>query len=99
MGIERLKSKIEEQQMVYHALKAGDTGTVCFYLCQYMEYRDVMGSLVDEWKKDITRWNDSNRRTLIDFNAFLGRNEENESLYLEQLEESLSAEDRRVKEM
>ena len=56
-----------------------------------MEYRDVMGSLVDEWKKTITEWSDSNRRVLIDFNTFLERNAENEKLYQEQLEEILSA--------
>lgn len=64
----------------------------CIYLCREMEYRDVMGSLVDEWKKTITEWFDSNRRVLIGFNTFLGRDAENERLYQEQLEEVLSAE-------
>ena len=57
----------------------------CIYLCREMGYRDVMGSLVDEWKKTITEWSDSNRRVLIDFNTFLERNGENERLYQEQL--------------
>lgn len=30
MGMERLRTKIEEQQAVYQALKAGDSGTVCY---------------------------------------------------------------------
>ena len=30
MGTERLRTKIEEQQAVYQALKAGDSGTVCY---------------------------------------------------------------------
>ena len=64
----------------------------CIYLCWEMEYRDVMGSLVDEWKKTITEWSDSNRKVLIDFNTFLKRDAENEKLYQEQLEEILSAE-------
>ena len=64
----------------------------CIYLCWEMEYRDVMGSLVDEWKKTITEWSDSNRKVLIDFNTFLKRDAENERLYQEQLEEILSAE-------
>ncbi len=64
----------------------------CIYLCWEMEYRDVMGSLVDEWKKTITEWSDSNRKVLIDFNTFLKRDAENEKLYQEQLEELLSAE-------
>ena len=64
----------------------------CIYLCREMEYRDVMGSLVDEWKENITEWSDSNRRALIDFNTFLGRDAENERLYQEQLAEILSAE-------
>ena len=63
----------------------------CIYLCWEMEYRDVMGSLVDEWKKTITEWSDSNRKVLIDFNTFLERNAENEKLYQEQLAEVLSA--------
>ncbi len=64
----------------------------CIYLCREMEYGDVMGSLLDEWKKNITEWSDSNRRVLIDFNTFLGKDAENERLYQEQLAEILSAE-------
>ena len=30
MWLEQLRSKIEEQQAVYHALKEGDDGTVCY---------------------------------------------------------------------
>ena len=63
----------------------------CIYLCQEMEYKDVMGILVDEWKKNIEEWSNSNRRLLIDFNVFLGRDMENEKLYQEQLAEILSA--------
>ena len=70
---------------------AGNSLLDYIYLCQEMGYRDVMGSLVDEWKRDITAWSDSNRRTLIGFNTFLGRETENEGLYLEQLTEILSA--------
>lgn len=123
MGKEQLKSKIEEQQIIYQALKAGNDDTVrykefhnrewgmddenytnrlrlayyllychieddfeanslldCLYLCQEMEYRDVMESLVDEWKEDTTEWSAPNRRVLIDFNTFLGRDAENERL-------------------
>lgn len=64
----------------------------CIYLCQEMEYRDVMGRLVDEWKENTTEWSAPNRRVLIDFNTFLGRDAENERLYQEQLAEILSAE-------
>jgi len=71
----------------------------CIYLCQEMEYRDVMGSLVDEWKGNIAKWNSADRRTLIGFNTFLGRDAENEELYQEQLAESLSAENGRAKEI
>ena len=52
----------------------------CIYLCQEMEYKDVMGSLVDEWKENTTEWSAPNRRVLIDFNTFLGRDAENERL-------------------
>ena len=64
----------------------------CIYLCREMEYRDVMGSLVDEWKKNTAECSGPNRRTLIDFNMFLGRDAENEKLLQEQLAEILSAE-------
>lgn len=63
----------------------------CIYLCQEMEYRDVMGNLVDEWKEDTTEWSDFNRRALIAFNTFLGIDAENERIYQEQLKELLSA--------
>ncbi len=63
----------------------------CIYLCREMKYKDVMGSLVDEWKKDIAEWNRSDRRRLIDFHTFLGRDAENEELYQEQMEEIISA--------
>ena len=62
------------------------------YLCQEMEYKDVMGVMVDEWKKNTVEWSGSDRKTLIDFNTFLGRDMENEGLYREQLEEILSEE-------
>lgn len=71
----------------------------CIYLCQEMEYKDVMGVLVDEWKKNTAEWSGSNRKTLIDFHTFLGRNMENERLYLEQLEEVLSAENSSMRDI
>lgn len=71
----------------------------CIYLCREMKYRDVMGSLVDEWKEDIAEWTDPNRRALIDFNTFLGRDAENERLYQEQLAEVLSAENSSMRDI
>ncbi len=62
------------------------------YLCREMQYKDVMGVLVDEWKKNTAEWSGADRRMLIDFNAYLGRDAENEGLYREQLEEILSTE-------
>lgn len=64
----------------------------CIFLCQEMEYKDVMGILVDAWKEgkgNPSDWNPSDRRTLIGFNAFLDRNTENEALYQKQLNEIL----------
>ncbi len=71
----------------------------CIYLCREMKYRDVMGSLVDEWKENIAEWTDPNRRALIDFNTFLGRDAENERLYQEQLAEVLSAENSSMRDI
>ena len=71
----------------------------CIYLCRELEYKDVMGGLVDEWKKDTAYWSGSSRRMLIDFNAFLGRDAENEVLYQEQLTEVLAAPKDNVKDI
>ena len=71
----------------------------CIYLCREMEYKDVMGVLVDEWKKNTAEWSGPNRRTLIDFNTFLGRDMENEGLYQEQLAEILSTENSSAKDI
>lgn len=78
---------------------AGNSLLDCIYLCQEMEYKDVMESLVDEWKRDMTGWNDSNCRTLIRFNAFLGRDEENERLYQEQLAKILAEKNSSAKDI
>ena len=64
----------------------------CIYICRELDYKDVMGILVDAWKKDTgdtARWNLSDHSMLIEFNAFLGRDEENEALYQKQLQEAL----------
>ncbi len=48
----------------------------CIYISQELDYKDVMGLLVDAWKKeteDAAGWNRSNRSTLIGFNTCLGR--------------------------
>lgn len=53
----------------------------CIDLCQELDYKDVMGLLVDTWKKEIgdsSGWNLSNRSILIGFHTFLGREMENE---------------------
>lgn len=61
----------------------------CIYLCQTMEYKDVMEQLVEEWKDTISEWNDSNRITLTRFYSFLGKEKENEELYKKLLESAL----------
>ncbi len=57
----------------------------CVYLCEELGYREVMETLVAWWKDSVTEWNDGNRADLIRFYSFLGKDEENEVLYLEQL--------------
>lgn len=74
----------------------------CIYLCQEMDYKDVMAGLVDEWKQDRengTGRDGSSRGRLIEFNRFLGRDRENEGLYKKQLEEILSAKESRVRDI
>ena len=53
----------------------------CIFLSQDLEYKDVMEVLVDKWKAGITDWTDKNRNTLIRFNSFLGKEQENEAIY------------------
>lgn len=58
----------------------------CIYLCQELEYKPEMEVLVAQWKDSINEWDGRTREELIRFYTFLGKNEENESLYLAQLE-------------
>ena len=53
----------------------------CIFLSQDLHFKEVMDILVDDWKSSITQWTDANRKTLIDFNSFLGKEEENKELY------------------
>lgn len=53
----------------------------CIFLSQDLEYKDIMEVLVREWKECITDWTDANRNTLIRFNSFLGKEQENEAIY------------------
>lgn len=57
----------------------------CIYLCRDMGYRDVMEPLVAQWRASVTDWDDAGRESLIRFYSFLGKEEENEVLYLELL--------------
>ena len=57
----------------------------CIYLCEDLEYKDVMDSFVEEWKQTVTEWNDNNRSLLIHFHTFLGKDKDNETLLWEQL--------------
>ncbi len=66
----------------------------CIYLCQDLDYKDVMDALVHEWKQEIEDscgFNPSSRRMLIGFHSFLGREAENERLYQEQLSETAAS--------
>ena len=53
----------------------------CIYLSQELDYKDVMEALVNTWKSSIAQWSDANRKTLIGFNSFLGKELENKELH------------------
>ncbi|MBQ4522122.1 MAG: hypothetical protein IJA10_04120 [Lachnospiraceae bacterium] len=53
----------------------------CIFLSQDLDYKDVMEVLVNSWKKSVTKWTDANRKTLIGFNSFLGKELENKEIY------------------
>lgn len=62
----------------------------CIYLSQDLEYKDVMEVLVNRWKSSIAQWTDANRKTLIGFNSFLGKELENKEIYETLLENALA---------
>lgn len=59
------------------------------YLAQDLEYKDVMEVIVGVWKNSIKEWTESNRTTLIRFNSFLGKEQDNEAIYKELLENAM----------
>lgn len=61
----------------------------CIFLSQDLDYKDVMEVLVNKWKDSITDWTDANRTTLIRFNSFLGKEQENETIYKVLLENAV----------
>lgn len=63
----------------------------CIFLSRDLDYKDVMDVLVSKWKDSITEWTDANRTTLIGFNSFLGKEQENESIYKVLLENAISS--------
>lgn len=63
----------------------------CIYLCEDVEYKEVMDSLVGEWKQTVEEWNENNRSMLIQFNTYLGKEADNETLLWEQLESQQAA--------
>ena len=61
----------------------------CIFLSQDLDYKDVMEVLVREWKESITEWTDASRNTLIKFNSFLDKEQENETIYAVLLENAI----------
>lgn len=61
----------------------------CIFLARDLDYKDVMEVLVNKWKDGIEDWTDANRGTLIDFNSFLGKEQENEAIYKILLENAI----------
>lgn len=57
----------------------------CIYMCEDLDYKDIMEPLVEEWKQTVTAWNEDNRSMLIQFHTFLGKEADNETLLWEQL--------------
>lgn len=62
----------------------------CIFLSQDLDYKDVMEILVNSWKKSVTQWTDTNRKTLIRFNSFLGKELENREIYETLLESAIT---------
>lgn len=63
----------------------------CIFLSQDLSYKDVMEQLVNSWKDSLTEWRDANRTTLTRFYSFLGKEQENETLYKELLNNAVES--------
>lgn len=63
----------------------------CIFLSQDLDYKDIMETLVDEWKAGVDEWTDARRTTLIRFNNVLGREQENEEIHKILLKNAISA--------
>ncbi len=53
----------------------------CILLSLELGYKDVMEVLVDKWVDSIIQWTDADLQRLASFNTFLGREQENETLF------------------
>ena len=62
----------------------------CIYLSQDLNYKDVMEVLINRWKSSIVQWPDADRKMLICFNSFLGKELENKELHETLLENALA---------
>jgi hypothetical protein len=75
----------DENETVIDSLESLDL-TDCIYLSYELQYMDVLEQLITEWKTGVKEWNDKEREKLIRFNCLLGKNNENEELYIILLE-------------
>ena len=53
----------------------------CIYLAMELQYLDVVETLVEEWKSGVVDWTDAERKKLIQFYDYLGKNNENAIQY------------------
>lgn len=63
----------------------------CIFLSRDLDYKDVMEQLVNSWKDNVTEWTDANRTTLTRFHSFLGKEQKNETLYKELLNNAIKS--------
>lgn len=63
----------------------------CIYLAMELQYLDVVETLVEEWKSGIMDWTDAERKALIHFYDYLGKNNESAIQYKALLDTAIAS--------
>lgn len=63
----------------------------CIYLPMELQYLDVAETLVEEWKSGVVDWTDAERKKLIQFYDYLGKNNENAIQYKALLDTAIAS--------
>ena len=63
----------------------------CIYLAMELQYLDVAETLIEEWKSGVVDWTDAERKKMIQFYDYLGKNNENAIQYKALLDTAITS--------